>query len=78
MDFRPLAKEELSSLYQALRGNVEAEEPIHMGRDTSFLETAQEPITDEETINAVCSVPTHYSFWFCPDCGGRHYNDCVI
>jgi len=61
MDFRPLNDTERRQLINALRGNAESDRPILMDRrDTSFLGTATEEVTDEEVINAIKSVPCHY------------------
>ncbi len=58
-DYRSLTKGETVKLAEALRGNVENDRFIRMGRDTTFLD--EEPDEAEsETINAIRSIPVHY------------------
>jgi len=59
MDYRALNEVERSQLLKSLRGNAEENRAIFMGRDTSFLGSAEE-VTDDEVINAIKSVPCHY------------------
>lgn len=47
-------------LYKALRRNVEDNEAMLMGKDTSFVGTASE-VPEEEVISAIKSVPCHYA-----------------
>ena len=56
MRFQPLNVPEKTALLDALRGNADAEQPMFMGKDTSFVPTADE-VTDEEVICAIRSVP---------------------
>lgn len=59
MDFRLMNDVERRSLINSLRGNVERNRAMFMGRDTSFIDPADE-IPDAEVIDAVKSVPCHY------------------
>jgi len=61
MDFRPLDDSERSRLIQALRGNAEDNLTILMDRkDTSFVGSTSNEVTDDEVISAIKSVPCHY------------------
>jgi len=60
MDFRPLAEVERRQLCAALRGNIDRDLAIHMGRrDTSFVGITDE-VPDEEVIDCIKSIPCHY------------------
>jgi hypothetical protein len=60
MDFRPLSTAERQALHNALRRHVvNGEALLTDPKDTSFAGVADD-VTDEEVINAVKSVPTHY------------------
>lgn len=60
MDFRPLNDVERRQLIQALRGNAENNLAILTDRqDTTFAGVAED-VTDDEVIQAIKSVPTHY------------------
>ncbi len=62
MDFRPLNTLERADLLAALRGNVEQGKAIFTDpRNTGFVGTGDaSEVTDDEVINAIRSVPTHY------------------
>lgn len=61
IDFKPLSSLERKQLTTALRGNSEQNRAILMDkRDTSFIGSAADEVTDEEVINAIKSVPCHY------------------
>jgi len=61
MDFRPLSTTERQQLVNALRGNAQSGRALLMDRrDTSFVGTTED-VSDEEVINAIKSVPCHYS-----------------
>jgi len=60
MDFRPLNDVERRQLIPALRGNAENNLAILTDRqDTTFAGVAED-VTDDEVIQAIKSVPTHY------------------
>jgi hypothetical protein len=61
VDFRPLDVEERQRLREALRKSDDA--ALIMGRDTSFAGTGvlSAEITDDEVIDAIKSVPSHYA-----------------
>jgi hypothetical protein len=63
MDFKPLSTVEQQKLRQALRMNAEANAPLHMDRNTTFLggDGTAADVTDEEVVNAIRSVPCHYT-----------------
>jgi hypothetical protein len=73
--FKPLNDTERKQLGDALRANADKGEALHMdpkttgfvphNRIASLLKTGHQPspedeISDEETINAIRSVPCHY------------------
>ena len=61
IDFRKATPEETKRLAEALRGNAESNLAILMDhRDTSFVGISDE-VGDDEVINAIASVPCHYS-----------------
>jgi hypothetical protein len=47
-------------LTKGLKANVEQDQYLKIGRDTSFAGTADE-VSDEEVVTAIRSVPCHYS-----------------
>ena len=57
MDFRLLNTAERHQLIKSLRSNVESNEPIFMGRDTSYNPNEA---PESNVVDAVRSVPTHY------------------
>ena len=60
MDFRPMTETERKPLVSALHGNAHDGLAVLMDRQTTaFLGTAEE-VPDEEVINAIRSVPSHY------------------
>jgi hypothetical protein len=63
MTMTPLTGAEREALIHALRGNVQQGNPLLMNpRDTRFTEVNgdDETITDDEVVNAIKSIPTHY------------------
>jgi hypothetical protein len=69
MDFRPLNDTERTQLVEALKGNADKDSVIFMDKkDTSFRPTNRvagllgktDEVSDEETINAIKSIPVHY------------------
>ena len=61
MDFRPMNVEEQKRLQRALERNAAEDTPVYMDpRTTKFVDDPQLEM-DAQTINAIRSVPTHYS-----------------
>jgi hypothetical protein len=63
MDFRPLSLLDRRQLLEALRKNTDSggNVPIQMShRDTSFLSSSPDDVTDQEVIDTIQSIPTHY------------------
>jgi hypothetical protein len=61
MKFTPLSKEESQKLGAALRSNAEINKPLMMDTLTTGWKPGEdESITDEETIDAIKSIPCHY------------------
>lgn len=60
MDFRPLQAAEREALLKALRGNAAGANALKTARDTSFAGGGEVEATDDEVIDSIRSVPTHY------------------
>lgn len=56
IEFIPMPVEQRNRLKEALKRNVERDEPINVGRGTEFTEE----VTDAEVVSQIRSVPTHY------------------
>ena len=61
MDFIKLSESEVKALGANLRSNAKDNKPMFMDPLTTGWIPGQDEITDEETINAIKSVPTHYA-----------------
>jgi hypothetical protein len=60
MKFTPLTKEEAAKLGGALRENAESNKPLMMDPLTTGWRPGEDEITDEQTIDAIKSIPCHY------------------
>lgn len=62
MTFTPMPPEEQMKLRRALERNVNNGAALLMdSRDTSFIGEIEERDADEEVVNAIRSIPTHYA-----------------
>ena len=57
-DFRQLDRAETQKLMEALRGNADRGEPLHMDRSTRF--TAADEDESRRVGSLVASTPIHY------------------